>query len=153
MIFPRLDDFEILAKPLGAYLIEAGLLSDAQVQVILADQLSTDLRFGEIAAVRGWVKQQTIDYLMDKIVVPERQRHTPTVEPVRPANPAPAPRTFATTNFAESMRPQQQRPAAVSQRAVPKTAQRPHPAPMRPTPQPEPIRNPSLDTEEFEWLG
>jgi hypothetical protein len=152
MIFPRLDDFEILAKPLGAYLIEAGLLSDAQVQVILADQLSTDLRFGEIAAVRGWVKQQTVDYLMDKIVLPERQRHTPTVEPVRPANPAPAPRAFATTNFSESMRPQQ-RPAAVSQRAVPKTAQRSQPAPIRPAPQPEPLHTSSLDTEEFEWLG
>jgi hypothetical protein len=152
MIFPRLDDFEILAKPLGAYLIEAGLLSDAQVQVILADQLSTDLRFGEIAAIRGWVKQQTVDYLMDKIVVPERQRNTPTVEPARPANATPAPRAFAQPNFAESMRPQ--RPAAsTSQRSVPKTAQKPHPAPMRPAPQPEPIHNPSLDTEEFEWLG
>jgi hypothetical protein len=59
-------------KPLGVYLVEAGLLSDAQVGVALADQNFSSLRFGEIVATRGWVKEQTIEYLMQKIVIPER---------------------------------------------------------------------------------
>jgi hypothetical protein len=59
-------------KPLGAYLIEAGLLSEAQVGVALADQSVTSMLFGEILVTRGWVKAQTIEYLMQKIVIPER---------------------------------------------------------------------------------
>jgi hypothetical protein len=59
-------------KPLGSYLVDAGLLSLAQVEVILADQQGMEMSFGEIAAARGWVKQQTIEYLMYKIVEPER---------------------------------------------------------------------------------
>lgn len=61
------------AKRLGGYLIEAGLLTTAQVDVALNDQEATGLRFGEVIAARGWVKQQTIDYLMKKVVVPERK--------------------------------------------------------------------------------
>lgn len=60
------------AKPIGSYLLEAGLLSQGQIDVALADQQYTDMTFGEIVATRGWVKQQTIDYLMQKVVLPER---------------------------------------------------------------------------------
>lgn len=59
-------------KPIGAYLVEAGLLSDAQVGVALADQSVTSMSFGEILVTRGWVKEQTIEYLMQKVVIPER---------------------------------------------------------------------------------
>jgi hypothetical protein len=59
-------------KPLGAYLVEAGLLTDAQVGVALADQGTTFLPFGEIVVTRGWVKEQTIEYLMQKVIIPER---------------------------------------------------------------------------------
>lgn len=59
-------------KPLGAYLVEAGLLSEAQVGVALADQDTTALPFGEIVVKRGWVKEQTIEYLMQKVIMPER---------------------------------------------------------------------------------
>lgn len=60
-------------KRLGNYLIEAGLLTPAQVEVVLHDQQQLQMRFGEILAARGWVKQTTIDYLMQKIIMPERQ--------------------------------------------------------------------------------
>jgi hypothetical protein len=60
------------SKPIGAYLVEAGLLSEAQVGVALADQGVTSMKFGEILVTRGWVKAQTIEYLMQKIVIPER---------------------------------------------------------------------------------
>jgi hypothetical protein len=59
-------------KPIGMYLVEAGLLSEAQVGVALADQDVTSMLFGEILVTRGWVKAQTIEYLMQKIVLPER---------------------------------------------------------------------------------
>ena len=60
-------------KFIGEYLIEAGLLTEAQVGVALKDQYSTPMAFGEIIATRGWVKSQTIEYLMQKIIEPERR--------------------------------------------------------------------------------
>ncbi len=60
-------------KRLGSYLIDAGLLSPSQVDVALSDQASTGLRFGEIVVERGWVKQQTIDYLHNKVIELERE--------------------------------------------------------------------------------
>lgn len=59
-------------KRLGGYLVEAGLLTPAQVDVVLNDQKMTGMRFGEILAARGWVKQQTIEYLMQKVILPEQ---------------------------------------------------------------------------------
>lgn len=59
-------------RPLGAYLVEAGLLTDAQVGVALADQNVTAMLFGEIVVARGWVKEQTIEFIMKKVVLPER---------------------------------------------------------------------------------
>jgi type IV secretory pathway VirB10-like protein len=77
----RSDRYEVKTAPssltgvkrLGGYLVEAGLLSTAQVDVALNDQQATGMRFGEVLAARGWVKQQTIEYLMKKVVLPERQ--------------------------------------------------------------------------------
>jgi hypothetical protein len=60
-------------KRLGGYLVEAGLLTPAQVDVVLNDQKLTGMRFGEILATRGWVKQQTIEYLMQKVILPEQE--------------------------------------------------------------------------------
>jgi hypothetical protein len=61
-------------RPLGSYLIEAGLLTDAQVHVALNDQNMMDhMRFGEVLVARGWIKQQTLDYLISKIIEPEQE--------------------------------------------------------------------------------
>jgi hypothetical protein len=60
-------------KRLGGYLVEAGLLTPAQVDVVLNDQKMTGMRFGEILAARGWVKQQTIEYFMQKVILPEQE--------------------------------------------------------------------------------
>lgn len=62
-------------KRIGSYLVDAGLLTAGQIEVALNDQKVTGMRFGEILAARGWVKQQTVDYLMEKIVVPERRSY------------------------------------------------------------------------------
>ncbi len=60
-------------KRIGGYLVDAGLLTPAQVTVVLDDQKVNGLRFGEILAARGWVKQQTIEYLMEKVILPEQE--------------------------------------------------------------------------------
>ncbi len=61
-------------KRIGSYLVEAGLLTPAQIDVILNDQKMTGMRFGEIIAQRGWVKEQTVEYLMKKVIIPEREQ-------------------------------------------------------------------------------
>lgn len=64
-------------KRLGSYLVDAGLLTPAQIDVALNDQKATGMKFGEILATRGWVKQKTIEYFMRKIVTPEREALKP----------------------------------------------------------------------------
>lgn len=86
-------------KPIGAYLLEAGLLSQGQVDVALADQKFTEMSFGEIVVARGWVKQQTVDYFMQKVVLPERaaaqrkllELEAPLPEPAELPAPKPTP--------------------------------------------------------------
>jgi DNA segregation ATPase FtsK/SpoIIIE-like protein len=59
---------------LGSYLIEAGLITPAQVAVVLNDQnFSQDMRFGEVLVARGWVKSETIEFVMKRVVEPERK--------------------------------------------------------------------------------
>lgn len=101
-------------KPLGLYLVEAGLLTPAQVEVALNDQKITGLRFGQVLVVRGWVKQQTIDYLMRKIIIPEREAYRRQLRQVAYVQ-ATAVRTTSeeiTVPFIESDTPQQLPPAS-----------------------------------------
>jgi hypothetical protein len=60
-------------KKIGCYLVDAGLLTAAQISVALNDQQSTGMRFGEIVVARGWLKEQTVEWIMKKVVEPERQ--------------------------------------------------------------------------------
>ncbi|NJK41082.1 MAG: hypothetical protein HC934_06475 [Acaryochloridaceae cyanobacterium SU_2_1] len=60
------------SKQLGKYLMEAGLLTQSQLEVALADQQITGMRLGEVLVRRGWVKEETIEYLMQKVILPER---------------------------------------------------------------------------------
>jgi hypothetical protein len=60
-------------KRIGSYLTEAGLLTSDQIQVILNDQQATGMRFGDIAVARGWLKEQTIEWIMAKVIEPERK--------------------------------------------------------------------------------
>ncbi|MBW4575740.1 MAG: hypothetical protein KME08_10695 [Aphanothece sp. CMT-3BRIN-NPC111] len=85
---PTITSAEV--KHLGAYLVEAELLSEAQVEVALADQRATGVRFGEILVARGWLKQKTIEYLMEKIILPEREsanRASPMAREPTPSQP------------------------------------------------------------------
>lgn len=59
-------------KPLGAYLVEAGLLNHDRLNTALKEQKMTGQRLGDIVASNGWVQSETIEYLMEKLVTPER---------------------------------------------------------------------------------
>lgn len=69
------------SKRIGSYFVEAGLLTPDQVSVILNDQQATGMRFGEIVVARGWLKEQTIEWVVMKVVEPERQSVQPTPSP------------------------------------------------------------------------
>lgn len=56
-----------LRKPLGRYLVEAGLLSQAQLDIALRDQEYSGYPLGEILVLRGWVQQSVIDLVVQKL--------------------------------------------------------------------------------------
>jgi hypothetical protein len=60
-------------KPLGSYLIEAGLIENEQLQEALIKQKSTPVPIGKILVSQGLINQQTIEYLMEKVIYSERQ--------------------------------------------------------------------------------
>ncbi|WP_299409181.1 hypothetical protein [Acaryochloris sp. IP29b_bin.148] len=60
------------SKRIGSYLVDAGLLSLAQVEVVLSDQNSTEMRFGEILVSRGWLKLETVEFLCQNVILPQR---------------------------------------------------------------------------------
>ncbi len=58
---------------LGQMLILAGLVSPSQVEIALIDQqMSPHLRLGEILVLRGWLKQETVDYFADMLPLMRR---------------------------------------------------------------------------------
>ncbi len=59
-------------KRIGGYLMDAALLTEAQVASVLCDQQSTRMRFGEILVQRGWLKEQTIEFFMRNVILPQR---------------------------------------------------------------------------------
>jgi hypothetical protein len=78
-------------KPIGSYLVEAALIKTEQLQEALSQQKTHSIPIGEILASNGWVRQETIEYLMERIICVERClgiENTPDVS-TRPANPAP----------------------------------------------------------------
>ncbi len=62
----------ITGKKLGTYLIEAGLLTTAQLENALKEQKKTPLRLGEVLAKLGWINQQTIEFIMEKVVLSDK---------------------------------------------------------------------------------
>ncbi|NJL52514.1 MAG: hypothetical protein HC930_10385 [Hydrococcus sp. SU_1_0] len=63
---------------LGEILEQAGLVSDEQIQIALAERReSHNLRVGEILALRGWIEQRTADFFADEwcnlVNQPEKQ--------------------------------------------------------------------------------
>ena len=54
-------------KPLGELLCEAGLISAQQIEVAMKEQLDNpQIRIGEIFASKGWIKQKTADFFVER---------------------------------------------------------------------------------------
>lgn len=74
LIQPKTADFfaqdwsKILIQPekdaLGYYLRQAAILNSAQIEVILAEQRSTGVRFGTVAVFQGFIKSTTLDFFL-----------------------------------------------------------------------------------------
>ena len=67
---PPLDDTQLLPDKLllGESLVRAGLINAHHVEVALRDACDrTDLKFGEILALRGWIAQETADFFAETL--------------------------------------------------------------------------------------
>lgn len=58
-------------NPLGYFLINSGLLEEAQLTQILQEQMQTGMRLGALAVLQGWVKQPTIDFFLKHLAPAE----------------------------------------------------------------------------------
>ena len=51
---------------IGSFLEQAALVTSAQLQVALHDQIYCGSRIGEILSLRGWIKQETADFFAEQ---------------------------------------------------------------------------------------
>ncbi|PHJ56933.1 hypothetical protein VF14_36490 [Nostoc linckia z18] len=70
----KIEPQSFQSKRLGTYLIEAELITPEQLNTALKTQQLSGEQLGKILATHGFVKQQTIEYLMSNIVLPERNK-------------------------------------------------------------------------------
>ncbi len=49
---------------LGYYLQQAAILDRAQIEVVLAEQRSTGVRFGTVAVFQGFIRSTTLDFFL-----------------------------------------------------------------------------------------
>ncbi|WP_297061619.1 hypothetical protein [Thermosynechococcus sp. M3746_W2019_013] len=54
-------------RPIGFYLKKAGLLTEEQINQILKEQWQASYRFGALAVLNGWVKQETVNFFLEHI--------------------------------------------------------------------------------------
>ncbi|VEP17828.1 hypothetical protein H1P_6480007 [Hyella patelloides LEGE 07179] len=59
--------------PIGYYLQDSGLLNEQQVHNILREQEKNNLKFGDIAVNQGWIKQGTINFFLDNLLIKSPQ--------------------------------------------------------------------------------
>ena len=73
---------ELPDQPLGYYLKKAGLLDDAQIESLLAEQEEGRLwvRLGAYAVLKGWINQGTVDFFVENLY-PERATESPFIKP------------------------------------------------------------------------
>jgi hypothetical protein len=75
-VIGKIEEQNSTSKPLGAYLIEAGIISSEQLEIALKKQSHSGKRLGRILVDCGWIKQQTIEYLIEAVVLPHRTANT-----------------------------------------------------------------------------
>ena len=92
LIQPETADFfardwsKIVIQPdknaLGYYLRQAAILNSAQIELILAEQRSTGVRFGTVAVLQGFLKSTTLDFFLANLF-PEELHVSPFVNMYR----------------------------------------------------------------------
>ncbi len=85
-IKPKTADFfaqdwsKVVIQPknnaLGYYLQQAAILNSAQVELVLAEQRYTGVRFGTIAVFQGFLKSTTLDFFLANLF-PEEMHISP----------------------------------------------------------------------------
>ena len=73
------NSFINLNKPLGEILIEAGLISIAQIEVALKEQQASGMRIGEILVSHGWIDRETVDFFAERWLELLKQEKKPLV--------------------------------------------------------------------------
>jgi hypothetical protein len=86
LIKPETADFfvqdwsKIVMQPeknaLGYYLQQAAILNSEQIDIILAEQKSTGIRFGTVAVFQGFLKSTTLDFFLGHLF-PEEIHKSP----------------------------------------------------------------------------
>ncbi|AFY59659.1 hypothetical protein [Synechococcus sp. PCC 6312] len=54
-------------EPIGYFFVKAHLLTEDQVNQILQEQWQTGYRFGAVAVLNGWLKQETVDFFLNHL--------------------------------------------------------------------------------------
>jgi hypothetical protein len=63
--------------------LEASLITPAQLKIALDSQKRNNRRLGEILISRGWIEEKTIEYLIERVVLPERRKLNQKYPPLR----------------------------------------------------------------------
>ena len=58
---------------LGYYLQQAAILEPEQIEIVLAEQLKSGVRFGTIAVFQGFIKSTTLDFFLSNLYPEESQ--------------------------------------------------------------------------------
>jgi hypothetical protein len=132
-------------KRLGSYLLDAGLLNPDQINVALNDQKATGMRFGEVLVVRGWLKEQTVEWVMKRVVEPERRQHD-RQKTMQPSVPRPH-----SLDVLRTAVDRQTEPAASSTSDVAEASKKP--AVRREVPISKPLPSVKSSDNDVNWVG
>ena len=61
-------------NPLGYYLRQACILNSAQIELILAQQRLSGVRFGTVAVFQGFIRSTTLDFFLENLFPDEAHR-------------------------------------------------------------------------------
>ena len=74
LLIRKIDAQSFELKPLGMYFVEAELITPDELDTALKIQKLSGEQLGKILAMHGFVRQQTIEYFMSNVVLPERRK-------------------------------------------------------------------------------
>lgn len=62
------------SKPFGCYLLDANLVTYAQLEEALEEQQAVNKPIGQLLADKGWIHPHTVEYMMQNVVLPQRKK-------------------------------------------------------------------------------